>query len=116
MRWETITHGNAGEFGKYTVLKTLPDKIARFLYEFHNGDYLSPNLPPLPIDRSDIDVHGILESFEVCVLYEYAEYVEYVKYVYFYAARSILMPLAKYAKYAQYPFPLSYSVYSAHIC
>ena len=68
MRWETITHGNAGEFGKYAVLKTLPDKIARFLYEFHNEDYLSHNLPPLPIDRSEIDVHGILKSFEVCVI------------------------------------------------
>ena len=26
--WETIQHGNAGEFGKYTILKYLPDKIA----------------------------------------------------------------------------------------
>jgi hypothetical protein len=25
---------------KYAVLKTLPDKIAWFLYEFNNGDYL----------------------------------------------------------------------------
>jgi hypothetical protein len=30
--WETILHGNAGEFGKYTILKYLPDKITRFLY------------------------------------------------------------------------------------
>ncbi len=68
MRWETITHGNAGEFVKYAVLKTLPDKIARFLYEYHDKDYLSSlNLPPLQMVRSNIDVHGILEGYEVCV-------------------------------------------------
>ena len=91
--------------GKYAVLKTLPDKIARFLYEYHNEDYLSKNLPPLPIDRSDIDVHGILQGYEVCVLYKYAEYAEYVQYVYFYTrgiAQGIVMPRAEYAEYAQY--------------
>ncbi len=41
MRHDTITHGNAGEFGKYAVLKTLPDKIAWFPDECYNGDYLS---------------------------------------------------------------------------
>jgi hypothetical protein len=118
MRHDTITHGNAGEFGKYAVLKTLPDKIARFLYEYHNGDYLSKNLPPLPIDRSDIDVHGILQGYEVCVLYKYAEYAEYVQYVYFYArgiARGIVMPRAEYAEYAQYSVPFTYSAYSAYL-
>ena len=79
MRHDTITHGNAGKFGKYTVLKTLPDNIARFLYEYHDKDYLSSlNLPPLPIGRSYVDVHGILQGYEVCVLYEYAEYAEYI--------------------------------------
>jgi hypothetical protein len=29
--WETIVHGSAGEFGKYTILKYLPDKIVRML-------------------------------------------------------------------------------------
>jgi len=118
MRHDTITHGNAGEFGKYAVLKTLPDKIARFLYEYHNEDYLSKNLPPLPIDRSDIDVHGILQGYEVCVLYKYAEYAEYVQYVYFYArgiARGIVMPRAEYAEYAQYSNPSTYSAHSAYI-
>ncbi len=78
MRHDTITHGDAGKFGKYAVLKTQPDKIARFLYEYHNGDYLSKHLPPLPIGRSYVDVHGILQGYEVCVLYEYAEYAEYI--------------------------------------
>jgi hypothetical protein len=104
--------------GKYAVLKTLPDKIAWFLYEYHNEDYLSKNLPPLPIDRSDIDVHGILQGYEVCVLYKYAEYAEYVQYVHFYArgiARGIVMPRAEYAEYAQYSNPSAYSAYSAYI-
>ena len=63
--WETILHGNAGEFGKYTILKYLPDKIARFLYEFHDSDYASLDLPPLELDRSDSDVHGVLKPYQV---------------------------------------------------
>ncbi len=33
---EMILHGNAGEMGKYAVLSVLPDKNARFLYEYHD--------------------------------------------------------------------------------
>ncbi len=58
-------HGNAGEFGGYEVLSVLPDKIARFLYEYHDASYLSLQLPPLPLDRSRIDVHGILKPHQV---------------------------------------------------
>jgi hypothetical protein len=65
LQWELILHGNAGEFWKYAVLKTLPDKIARFLYEYQDSDYVSVGLPPLDIDRSDIDVHCILEQYQV---------------------------------------------------
>ncbi len=36
LRWEMILHGNAGEMGKYAVLPVLPDKIARFLYEYYD--------------------------------------------------------------------------------
>ncbi len=36
LRWEMILHGNAGEMGKYAVLSVLPDKIARFLFEYHD--------------------------------------------------------------------------------
>ncbi len=62
--------GGIRSFDRSRRAVTLPDKnhkIARFLYEDHNGDYLSKNLPPLPTDRSDIDVHGILQGYEVCV-------------------------------------------------
>ncbi len=51
-----ILHGNAGEMGKYAVLSVLPDKIARFLYEYHDTSYTSLGfkLPPIPLDRSAI--------------------------------------------------------------
>ncbi len=32
---ESILHENAGLLGDYTELSILPDKIARFLYEYH---------------------------------------------------------------------------------
>jgi hypothetical protein len=63
--WETILHCNAGEFGKCTILNYLPDKIAQFLYEYHDSDFLSLDLPPLELDRSDTDVHDVLEPYQV---------------------------------------------------
>ena len=74
LRWDTILHGNAGELGKYAMLKTLPDKIARFLYEYHDSSYGSLDLPPLEVDRSRIDVHGILEPHEVKSCIQYVTY------------------------------------------
>jgi hypothetical protein len=79
--WETILHGNAGEFGKYTILKYLPDKIARFLYEYHDSDYVSLDLPPLELDRSDTNVHGVLKPHQVDNLLKYVKYAECTKYV-----------------------------------
>ena len=63
--WETVPHGNAGEFGKYTIQKYLQDKIARSLYEYHNADFLSLDLPPLERDRGDTNVHGVLKPYQV---------------------------------------------------
>ena len=65
LRWEMILHGNAGEMGKYAVLSVLPDKIARFLYEYHDTSYTSLGLPAMPLDRSDISVHSILRPEQV---------------------------------------------------
>ncbi len=59
----------------------MPDKIARFLYEYHDSDYLSLDLPPLELDRSDTDVHGVLKPYQVDNLFKYVEYVQYTKYV-----------------------------------
>ena len=41
-------------------LNKLPDKFARFLFEYHSHRFESLDLPPLPADRSDFDVHGAL--------------------------------------------------------
>ena len=61
----TILHGNAGEMGKYAVLSVLPDKIARFLYEYHDTSYTSLALPAIPLDRSNVSVHCILRPDQV---------------------------------------------------
>ena len=63
--WESILHSSAGNLGDYKELAVLPDKIARYFYEYHADSYASHGLPPLPVDRSDIDVHGILKPHEV---------------------------------------------------
>ncbi len=62
-----IKHGNAGKLGNYPILSYLPDKFARFLYEFHAFRFESLDLPPLPTDRSDFDVHRALNDEQVRV-------------------------------------------------
>ena len=65
LNWESILHGNAGELGDYKELAVLPDKIARYLYEYHADSYASHDLPVLPADRSRTNVHGILKPHQV---------------------------------------------------
>ena len=65
LRWEMILHGNSGKMGKYAVLSVLPDKIARFPYEYYDTSYTSLELPALPMCRSDISVHNILRTDQV---------------------------------------------------
>ena len=72
--WESILHGNAGELGDYSELAILPDKIARFLYEYHSESYLSLQLPQLPDDRSNFDFHGMLIPHQVDLHTIYAQY------------------------------------------
>ena len=62
-----IKHGDAGKLGNYPILSFLPDKFARFLYEFHAFRFESLDLPYLPADRSDFDVHGALDDEQVRV-------------------------------------------------
>jgi hypothetical protein len=63
--WERILHGNAVELGDYKELAVLPDKIARYLYEYHADSYASHGLPVLPADRSRTNVHSILKPHQV---------------------------------------------------
>ncbi len=36
---ESILHGNVGELGDYNALAVLPDKMARYMYDFHADCY-----------------------------------------------------------------------------
>ena len=58
--YRKIHQGNAGRLGNYPILSVLPDKFARFLFEYHSHRFESLDLPQLPADRSDFDVHGAL--------------------------------------------------------
>ena len=55
-------------FGKLRELRYLPKKIANFLHEFHAEDFRSLNLPPLPSDRSRLDVHAMLRPMDIAIL------------------------------------------------
>jgi hypothetical protein len=55
-------HGQVDPLGNFPVAKYLPDKIARFLFEFHGHMCQTMGLDELPPDRSDLDVHGMLTA------------------------------------------------------
>jgi hypothetical protein len=63
--YRKIRHGEAGRLGSYEILSVLPDKFARFLFEFHGHQFKRLDLPFLPADRSDFDVHRALEDDKV---------------------------------------------------
>ncbi len=63
--YSKIKYGNAGPLGTYPILSVLPDKFARFLFEFHSGRFETLDLPALPNDRSQFDVYGALEDDKV---------------------------------------------------
>jgi hypothetical protein len=63
--YQKIRHGEAGRLGAYEILSVLPDKFARFLFEFHGHRFECLDRPFLPADRSDFDVHGALEDDKV---------------------------------------------------
>ena len=83
LRWEMILHGNAGYLGKYAVIAFLPDKIACFIYEYHDTSYASlglPESPSLPQDRSRIDVYRILQPQQVGHYIIYMHYMHWLTY------------------------------------
>ncbi len=63
--YRKIKQGNAGPLGTYDILSVLPDKLARFLFEYHSVRFESLDLLILPDDRSQFDVHGALEDDKV---------------------------------------------------
>jgi len=65
LRWENILHGDCGEYGRYHELSVLPDKIARYLFEFDSDSYASLHLPEIPEDRSQVDIHALMNPPQV---------------------------------------------------
>ena len=65
LRHESILRGDADKLGTYDILAFLPDKVARFLYEYHDFRFQRLDLPPIPQDRSEFDVHAALEPAQV---------------------------------------------------
>ena len=61
-----IKQGEAGgRLGQYKVLSCLSDKVAKYLLEFHAGDYTELGLPAIPEDSSSGDIHKMLKSHQV---------------------------------------------------
>ena len=63
--YRKIKQGDSGSLGICPILFVLPNKFARFLFEFHAVQFQSLGLPPLPANRSDFDVYGALEDDKV---------------------------------------------------
>jgi hypothetical protein len=58
-----IARGAAGaELGQYGALCYLPDKVARYLYEFHSADYVALGLPAIPVLASSGTIHKMLKT------------------------------------------------------
>ncbi len=66
--YRKIKHWDAGKLGNYHILSVLPNKFVRFLFEFHDFLFTSLDLPPLPADRSNFDVHENINTDQVWIL------------------------------------------------
>ncbi len=64
-------------------IRSLHDKIARYLYENHADGFASHGLPPLPENPSDTDVHGILRPEQVILI----TYITYCKFLTYFLSR-----------------------------
>ncbi len=83
--------GDAGQLGNYAILAMLPEKSARFLFEFHAGRFESLDLPLLPADRSHFDVQEALKMIRqhkqlchvhiIIAKYDFSHYSYYVNCV-----------------------------------
>ena len=63
-----ISQGSAGHrLGRLSELCFLPDKVARFLFEFHAHDYKSLGLPVIPSSASSGTIHKLLKTPHVCL-------------------------------------------------
>ncbi len=85
LRQENILKGDAGKLGEYDIISFLPDKVDRFLYEYHDNIFQRLDLPPIPEDRSKFDAHAALKPEQV-VHNIYLNYLNYLNYldIYYY--------------------------------
>jgi hypothetical protein len=61
-----IARGDAGNgLGHYSALCYLPNKVARYLYEFHSADYVGQQLPAISVHASSGTIHKLLKSHHV---------------------------------------------------
>ena len=73
--WEMIVHGNCGAYGRYSELAVLPDKVARYLFEFDCKSYASINLPSYPPNASSGYIHGLMSPQQApCASYSFSAY------------------------------------------
>ena len=63
--WYEILRNEVGSYGKYSFASILPDKIARFLFKFHGKEFRTLDIPDMPVDRSRLDVHRMLDISQV---------------------------------------------------
>ncbi len=68
LRWQEMVGTDEVRFGKHRELRYLPKKIANYLHEFHADKFPSLQLPPLPSDRSRLNVHAMLRPIDIARL------------------------------------------------
>jgi hypothetical protein len=64
-----------GKLDNYAILSVQPDK-----YEFDDFRFDSLDLPPLPADLSDFDVHSALKDEKVLYMEPYSHYIHNTYY------------------------------------
>ena len=52
------------EYGAYKIRSVLPDKLGRYFFEYHAESHARLDIPALPEDRSQMNVHGMLKLFQ----------------------------------------------------
>jgi hypothetical protein len=57
----------SARLGRYNELCFLPDKEARFLFDFHADSYKTLRLPAIPSSASSGDIHKLLKTHHVCI-------------------------------------------------
>lgn len=83
-----IKQGEAGgRLGQYKVLSCLPDKVAKYLLEFHASDYTGLGLPAIPTGSSSGTIHKMLDCAQVLlyftVFHIFSKYTS-SNFIYFY--------------------------------